>query len=333
MSVKVGLPRGMFYFDYFSLWKSFFNNLGVEVLISPKTNKEILDRGVNACVDESCLPVKVFHGHVDYLKDKVDYIFIPKIISIHKREYNCPKHLGLPDMVKNSIKGLPEIIDTEVNLRKSNKFLKKSIIETGRYFEKSDRKILNAFYDALKQYNNYLKMMTTGFISLDVLGKNADMKVIKNIIRKDNNRRILILGHSYNIYDQYINMELVKKLKDFKFDLITAEMIDEKKAREYAKKLPKRMFWTHGQRIIGAAYYLIEEKSISGIIYVSAFGCGLDSVFIDLIERKAKKAKIPFTLLTIDEQTGEAGVNTRLEAFTDMLDWRLKDESNFSTLW
>ena len=126
MSVKVGLPRGMFYFDYFSLWKSFFNNLGVEVLISPKTNKEILDRGVNACVDESCLPVKVFHGHVDYLKDKVDYIFIPKIISIHKREYNCPKHLGLPDMVKNSIKGLPEIIDTEVNLRKSNKFLKKS---------------------------------------------------------------------------------------------------------------------------------------------------------------------------------------------------------------
>ena len=76
-----------------------------------------------------------------------------------------------------------------------------------------------------------------------------------------------------------------------------------------------------------------KEKSISGIIYVSAFGCGSDSVFIDLIERKAKKAKIPFTLLTIDEQTGEAGVNTRLEAFTDMLDWRLKDESNFSTLW
>ncbi|NLX61259.1 MAG: hypothetical protein GXZ06_01845 [Tissierellia bacterium] len=332
MGTKVGLPRAMFYYDYFPLWKSFFNNLGVEVVVSPKTNKDILNRGVNACVDESCLPIKVFHGHVDYLKDKADYIFIPKLISIYKKEYNCPKHLGLPDMVKHSIKGLPKIIDTEVNLKKSDRALKKAIIESGRYFEKSNRRILKAFYDALKQYEDYLKMMTTGAIPLSIQGENGDMDTMKNIIKKDNNRRILILGHSYNVYDQYINMELVKKLRNFKFDVITAEMVEEKKAREYVKELPKRMFWTHGQRIVGAAYSLIEEESISGIIYVSAFGCGLDSVFIDLIERKAKKAKIPFTLLTIDEQTGEAGINTRVEAFTDMLDWRLKDESNISTL-
>ena len=74
------------------------------------------------------MPVKVFHGHVDYLKDKVDYIFIPKFISIYKKEYCCPKHLGLPDMVRHSIEGLPQIIDTEVNLRKTNRRLKKSYL-------------------------------------------------------------------------------------------------------------------------------------------------------------------------------------------------------------
>lgn len=333
MNVKVGLPRSMFYFDYFPLWKSYFNNLGVEVITSPKTNKDILNRGINACVDESCLPIKVFHGHVDYLRDKVDYLFIPKVTSTYKREYNCPKHLGLPDMVKHSFKELPRIIDTEVNLRKSDKALKKAIIDSGKYFEKSSRKIYKAFYEALKQYDDYVKMMTTGIIPLKAIGKNDDMNIMSNIVKKNHNRRILILGHSYNIYDQYINMELVKKLKNIRFDVITVEMVEEKKAREYASKLPKRMFWTHGQRIIGAAYSLIDENYISGIIYVSAFGCGLDSVFIDLIERKAKEAKIPFTLLTIDEQTGEAGINTRVEAFTDMLDWREEDEDNISSLW
>lgn len=333
MSAKVGFPRSMLYFDYFPLWRKFYENLGIEVVTSPRTNKDILDRGINACVDESCLPVKVFHGHVDYLRDKVDYIFIPKIISTHKREYNCPKHLGLPDMIRHSFKDLPEIIETEVNLRKSNRPLRRAIIGAGANFEKSTRKIYKAFQDAYRQYEQFIKMMTTRVISLNALGKNDDIHMIRNIISHCNGRKILVLGHSYNIYDQYINMELVRKLNRVNFDVITAEMVEEEKAREYASELPKRMFWTNGQRIIGAAYSLIDEKAVSGIIYVSAFGCGLDSVFIDLIERKAKENKIPFTLLTIDEQTGEAGVNTRVEAFTDMLDWRIKDEDNISTLW
>ena len=60
--------------------------------MSPKTNRDILNTG-QACVDEACLPVKVFHGHVDYLKDKVDYIFIPKFISLY-RGILLPKHLA-----------------------------------------------------------------------------------------------------------------------------------------------------------------------------------------------------------------------------------------------
>ena len=81
----------------------------------------------------------------------------------------------------------------------------------------------------------------------------------------------------------------------------------------------------------GKRFYLIEKKAIKGIIYISAFGCGLDSVLMDLVERKAKEHKIPFTLITIDEQTGEAGVNTRIEAFLDMLEWRDNHEDNIST--
>ncbi len=75
-------------------------------------------------------------------------------------------------------------------------------------------------------------------------------------------------------------------------------------------------FGLKGKKIVGSTFSLIDRKAIDGIIYISAFGCGLDSVLLELVERKAKDNNLPFTLITIDEQTGgEAGVNTRLEAF------------------
>ena len=315
MNVKIGIPRGMFYYDYHILWEEFFKNLGVEVIISPKTNKDILNHGISTCVDEACLPVKVFHGHVNYLKDKVDYIFIPKIMSIYKREYGCPKHLGLPDMVKHSISDLPEIIAPVVNLKSSKRGLKDAVVYSGKYFTNNKREILKAYEMA------YVKHEEQSLSN--ILDENIDFK-------KFNSRKILLLGHPYNIYDNYINMEVGKKLESNDIKIINTEMIQESIAREYANTLSKRMFWTQGQRIIGVAFNLIENSEIDGIIYISAFGCGLDSVLIELVDRKAREYNTPFTLLTIDEQTGEAGINTRIEAFLDMLKWRDENEDNIS---
>ncbi|MCG4585299.1 2-hydroxyacyl-CoA dehydratase, partial [Anaerosalibacter bizertensis] len=127
-----------------------------------------------------------------------------------------------------------------------------------------------------------------------------------------------------------LNMNLVSKLMSNNIKVITPEMINKDKINRYSNKLPKRMFWTHGKKIVGSAFSLIKEQKIDGIIYLSSFGCGMDSVLVDLVERKAIKEEIPFTLLTLDEQTGEAGINTRIEAFIDMMKWRNRDENNIS---
>lgn len=332
MNKTIGIPRGMFYYDYYILWEEFFKNLNTKVVISPKTNKDILNRGISTCVDEACLPVKVFHGHVDYLKDKVDYIFIPKFISLYKREYCCPKHLGLPDMVKHSIEDLPEIIEPTINLRNTNKTFKKAVLETGEYFLNSKKDILKAYDLAYGKWNEFNKLMCLDLININEIGLEWNGKQkLKPCVEENYNKTILLLGHTYNIYDNYINMNIGKKLIDNNIKIITVEMVEEIISRHYANTLPKRMFWTQGQKIVGSTFSLIDRKAIDGIIYISAFGCGLDSVLLELVERKAKDNNLPFTLITIDEQTGEAGVNTRLEAFLDMLDWREKNEDNIST--
>ena len=45
---------------------------------------------------------------------------------------------------------------------------------------------------------------------------------------------------------------------------------------------------------------------------------------LSLIEEVVRKAGIPFMTLTVDEHTGEAGMLTRLEAFVDMIRWRVR---------
>ncbi|WP_416197644.1 MAG: DUF2229 domain-containing protein [Sporanaerobacter sp.] len=332
---KIGIPRGMLFYDYYPLWAEFFEELGAKVVVSPKSNKEILNSGVLSCVDECCLPVKVFHGHVDYLKDKVDYIFIPKIISIRKMEYCCPKILGLPDMVKFSIEDLPPIIDTNINLRKnsytSSKY-KKAVYEAGKCVIKNSSKIRNAYKKAEESYQRYLYLLSKGVIPIEAIKMYNKTFVDLNYNSKKHDMSIMVVGHPYNIYDEYLNMNIISKLINKGIKVMTPEMVNKDEIIYYSAQLPKRMFWTYGRRIVGSAFSLIERDEVDGIIYLSSFGCGIDSILIDLIERKAKNKGIPFTLLTLDEQTGEAGIDTRVEAFIDMMKWRDKDDFNISTL-
>lgn len=349
MTKKIGIPRGLFYYQYYPLWRTFFEELGAELVVSDPTTKRILDDGVKNCVDEACLPVKLFHGHVLNLKDKVDYLFIPRFTSISKNEYVCPKFGGLPDMVRHTLKDLPEIIDTEVNLRKSKQNAYKAALDTGSYFTEDERKIRKAYKKALGNYRLYKEQIRKGELPCDLLErfKSSPPSVFSHSTggtakdkgseasRKNpgNTLNIALIGHVYNLYDRYINMDMLKKLKSMDVNIITVDMLDGKIINKKSALLPKRMFWYFGRKAIGGAYHILDREDMDGIIYVMSFGCGVDSFVADLIERKVKRSRdIPFMVLTIDEHSGEAGMNTRLEAFIDMIKWRKKDEADISAL-
>ena len=326
MTIKVGIPRGLMYYVYYPLWSKFFENLEVEVVLSDQTNKKIVDDGVRNCVDEACLPVKIYHGHVINLKDRVDYIFVPRIMSVEKNEFICPKFCGLPEMVKYSIKDLPKLIEPTINFRSSRKDLHKIICEIGSHITKDINKIEYAYDVALAYHHSYKDLIKKGMLPIDIL---------ENKSCKDRNadaRKILLLGHPYTMYDGHISMDVIEKLRKNGWTVITQDSFDPQQIDLKANTLDKKMFWTFGRQIIGAGLCAMEHKDIVGIVYLSSFACGLDSVIGDIIERRIRRdTNIPFMLLTVDEHTGEAGVNTRIEAFIDMIRWREKNEANLST--
>ena len=128
--IRIGIPRALCYYQYYPMLKTFFEELGAEVVISPPTTQAVLSEGSSRVVAETCLPAKVFLGHVLSLVKDCDYVFIPAIRSVKRRTYNCSKLLGLPDMTKAVIPESPPILDIDIDLNKGKGTLYRAIYKS-----------------------------------------------------------------------------------------------------------------------------------------------------------------------------------------------------------
>jgi predicted nucleotide-binding protein (sugar kinase/HSP70/actin superfamily) len=66
----------------------------------------------------------------------------------------------------------------------------------------------------------------------------------------------------------------------------------------------------------------LDMQVYAGVIQISTFNCGADSMMTERFRRMCKHNGVPYMLLMVDEHTGKAGVDTRLEAFVDSLSWQ-----------
>lgn len=330
MNMQIGIPRALLTYHFLDLWETYFRQMNFDVLVSSHTNRKIMDMGIKACVDDACLPVKVFHGHVCYLRNKVDYIFLPRIISMEKNEFICPKFCGLPEMIRFKTPIQSHYLVFDLNLYKNPHELCKQYVELGMQLGQTSKIARQALMVALKQWKPtifYTKLINDSYKNI---AKNPTIMRSYPITNK-NDLLIGILGHPYVVYDEFINMNMIQKLDNYGASVITPEMLSSTEIENENEDLPKKMFWTYGKILYGAAKCYLSRK-IDGIIYISSFGCGIDSILYDIIERRIRKnSKIPFLFISLDEHSGEAGLNTRIEAFIDMIYWRRQNGPNISS--
>jgi predicted nucleotide-binding protein (sugar kinase/HSP70/actin superfamily) len=323
VKIKIGVPRALAYYAYYPLWKTFFEQLDCEVVLSPETNKEILDWGVEETVNDACIPIKIFHGHVRALRDQVDYVFLPRLISMNAERTVtfCPKFIGLPDMVAASFKNLPPILDMKFNFKKGNRQGFKGFYEIGKQLGRDYWTIRRAFKSALQAQYDYEKLLAGQFTPDEVLGSLYEGESLPE--EEEYGLKFAVLGYPYTVHDKFLSVNMIKQLRRMGVKPLTAEMIAPRALALQAQKLPKDLFWTFSNQVIRAALYYLDEEKVDGIIHVTAFGCGPDAMVDKLIELEAKaRGTVPFIAISIDEHTGEAGVQTRLEAFVDMIKLR-----------
>lgn len=320
--MKIGIPRALGYYNYYPFWFGFFGSLGIEIVLSDRTTKKLVSDGSALVVSETCLPVKIYMGHVLNLLDKkgVDVIYSPSIQSIYHKVYNCSKLRGLPDLVRNVVKRDFMLIEPTLDKSEKNQGLYQYLYESVAPLGITDKKLIKKASKVGWAYqNNYVTMARDGMHPVEAMENAIKGKVVLKSRKNNHSITVAVLAHGYNLYDDHISMKIFKKLDKLGVKAVVAENLSQDKMKAGLSVLNTNLYWANELEITGAAGSFMENKKIDGIVTLTAFGCGPDSLMIERITRYAKRLQKPLLNLTVDEHTGEAGFITRLEAFTDML--------------
>ncbi len=321
-NIKVGIPRALHFYRYYPFWKKLLDELRVQIVLSPPTNKKIVEEGVTHGFGELCIPVKIYYGQVLKLireHPDLDYVFVPRYVAEVKESYFCPKFLSLPDIIK-ILPAVPKILNFEVNVKEFP--IATSAIELGKELGRTQNQSLNAYREAQKYFDAYHKFLRDGAPvnhALRLVENNRPFTLPKR--KKKGDLKFLLLGHAYNIFDTFINLDFQKKLVDQGVEVLTIENLPEsifKAPVIISKRL--RNYWKHEEEIMAAIRYFLTKgrKEIDGVIFLISFACGPDSLISELIMRDMKVVGLPFLEITMDEHSGEAGMITRIEAFVEM---------------
>jgi len=288
--VTVGIPRALLFHYYGDKWVEFFNQLGVKTVTSPPTNREIVKRGIALSVDEACFSSKLYLGHVDWLVGKCDMLFSLRMENVGIREDFCPRIFGMQDVTRHTFPNL-KLLHADVNyiMRKRE---------------------VDAFIQIGAQLGFDAEKSKQAFLAADVFANKKRQAEIAEQEQKLNNPglRVLLVSHAYNIADAYIGRDIVEYFKKQNITTIFAHQKNKTKPEN------KRLYWTINAEIMGGVE--MYQNRVDGIVLVTTFPCGPDSIFNEMLIRSTTK---PVLSLMVDELDASAGLQTRLESFVDIL--------------
>ena len=327
MKKRVGIPRALLYYKFEAMWRTFFEELGAEVIISPETTKTIKNLAVRYAPDEDCYSTKLYFGHAIYLKDQVDYFFIPRFGSDHEVNVGCPKFIGLAQVLDSLFPDFPEIIMPYYSQAKANhgkRRLLRIIFEIGFKFTYNPLKILKAGIRAFKAQREYEEQL---HISEQQLEKWISSQIFlnekPNLEKRNKPLKLALVSHPYVLNDKLSNLDIKENLSQKGVDIITSQQMPRSTIEDQMEKLDFNMYFNYEREILGTIMYFLENNTIDGILQLAVFSCGPDSIVLELASRYSRRQpETPLLQIVIDELSSEVGFSTRIEAFIDMIDRR-----------
>ncbi len=315
----VGLNRSFQINTLYPMFYTFFAELGCKVVLPEEVRQSGIDKGMTSY----CLSGQVALGMFeDLLLKKPDFIFIPQIKEMHvsdEKEYRieyqttCMFVQGEPFYQRatflRNMKNSPKMLTPVLNFMKGydteeNTFAKVAV-ELG-FSEKEGRTAYKKAVDAQMKFFKALK--------------DEGRKILEDLEKDPDRIAIVLFGRPYNAFAEETNKGVPFKFASRGIEIIPYDFLPYENEPNY-----RNTYWEMGQRIIKAARIVKRHPQLFGC-YLTNFLCALDSIMVqhfrDLMGSK------PSLTLEIDSHTADAGVNTRIEAFMDVIKNYLKVKGN-----
>lgn len=303
-SRKIGIPVSLMTNSYYSLYERFFTGLGMEVVKGEKADAE----GVEEAGSTLCYPVLMSHGYVkDLLNQDVDHIFIP-----HVRDLPAPDGSGGTSCTCPLVQGEPYILGAAFHSELSDKLV------TEVFDLRDHGKALESFTRLGSKLGFSRRQVAAAFDSAWAdLGKTGDRlaETGRDFLAelKEGEPALVLFGRPYNALTRRGNMGVPGKFTSRGYRIIPYDMLPMEKD---LKPPQERMYWASGKGILGAAGVVRDTPDLYGV-FITSFSCGPDSFILENF--RSIMGNKPYLVLELDAHTADAGVDTRIEAFLDVV--------------
>jgi predicted CoA-substrate-specific enzyme activase len=323
---SIGIPRVLNMYENYPFWHTLFTDLKFRVVLSPRSTKEIFEKGMESIPSESvCYPAKLAHGHIEALIEKgIDTIFYPSVNYERKEfedvnnHYNCPVVTSYPEVIKNNV----DTLETK-KITFKNPFLdltnKKTLLSTlltefksSNISKEEMKKAIEHGYEEMAKYQE------------DIRKQGEE---VLQYLKANNKKGIVLAGRPYHV-DPEIHHGLA--------ELITGEgmavLSEDSICHLYTKDVDLRVVdqWTYHSRLYRAATFVTTQNNLQ-LVQLTSFGCGLDAVTSDQVAEILQTNNKIYTLIKIDEGSNLGAIRIRIRSLKATIDKQVDTETKPKT--
>jgi predicted CoA-substrate-specific enzyme activase len=301
----VGVPMA---FSVHSLWPFYswyFHTLGVR--LAPSTS--ISPAGIAKLESNYCFPAEIAHGAIqDNLDKGVDYLFLPFFRDMPSMEQEpvhacvCPLTQGLPFFARQAFQLDPSrilkpIVSFKFGWDASREHFEQLAEDLG--FNREDGR---AAYDrGIAEYRRFLEAY-----------RELGQQVLREISANPEMIYVALLGRPYNAFTADANMGIPRKFISQGVSVVPFDMIFQPEAEIFPN-----MYWYYGQQDMKAIRKVADIQNLYPT-WITNFSCAPDSFMLHYL--RWMMGYKPYLILEIDSHSADAGIDTRVEAFLDIIE-------------
>ncbi len=303
---KVGLNRSLTIHKLLPFYSRFFAELGYEVVLPDEPE----EAGIQQQSAAFCYPVEISHGFMHNLLNnkEFDYIFLPHVKGMHVEKSPdesvlCPLAQGEPYYLSATWPQLENdtVLSPVLDFKEGFESVKEQFIEVGKSLGAEREKIIEAFQQGVKNQQKFTEKL-----------KNMGKSVLEHLDENENKYASVIFGRPYNAFASETNMGIPHKFASqgkivLPFDMLPIEN----------EEIFNKMYWSMGQMIMKGTKFVSKHPQLFGT-YITNFSCGPDSFLVNYF--REENGTKPSLTLELDSHTADVGINTRIEAFLDVVD-------------
>ncbi len=337
-------------------FKHLIEHLGHEAVVPPNPSKRTLSLGVQHSPEFACIPFKILLGsYLEVLEQGTDMI----ISSGGVGPCRAGIYGLLHEKILKSLGYDFEMLIFEPPLRGVGDFISKigRVIKPGgvgwiefiRVFKITWKKLLALDETEILSHRIRPYEITKGETSrifdqclylIDQAQTQGEIEEAKieserklNAIKQKEGYtplKVGIIGEIYVVLEPFINLDIEKTFGEMGVETHRSIYLTdwtrdntvfdgEKNIKKAAEPHLNQLIGGHGINSIGETI-LYAKNGFDGVVQLAPFTCIPEIVAKSILPEVSKKFNIPVMTIFLDEQTGKAGVQTRVEAFVDLLE-------------